>query len=109
MKYIKKFESQIITELNLSFGDLTELPELPDTLKEFVCANNKLTKLSELPGTLEKLFCSKNNLTELPDLPDTLKILGCKGNKLPYYDLKGYWKWFEETYPWKVAAKKYNM
>ena len=82
MKYLKTFEQQIITELDLSNKNLTELPELPDTLVTLYCGDNQLIELPDLPDTLEYLYCSKNNLTSLPELPETLKELYCSNNKL---------------------------
>ena len=87
MKYIKKYKlfENVVTELYLSGRNLTELPGLPDTLKE--------------------LYCYNNNLTELPELPETLVCLDCGYNKLPYKDLNGYWKWYYNKYPERLAAK----
>ena len=81
MKYIKKYQlfDKVITELNLSNQNLTELPELPDTL--------------------EILYCHNNKLTELPELPETLEYLECDHNNLPYDNLKSYWKWYYNKYP----------
>ena len=68
MKYLKTFEQQIITELDLSDSNLTELPDLPNTLKTLSCDNNQLTELPDLPDTLEELRCSYNELKKLPDI-----------------------------------------
>jgi Leucine-rich repeat (LRR) protein len=72
----------LITELNLSWKHLTELPVLPDTLEYLDCFNNQLIKLPDLPDTLKKLNCHSNQLTELPELPDKLETLWCSYNKL---------------------------
>ena len=98
-----------LKELICSNNKLTSLPDLPNALERLYCYNNKLKSLPDLPDTLEKLSCYNNKLTFLPDLPNTLKYLYCYNNELPYYNLESYWKWFEKTYPWKVAAKKYNL
>ena len=100
-----------LEELSCSDNELTSLPDLPDTLLRLYCPNNQLTSLPDLSSlvNLRSLFCYDNKLTSLPDLPDTLQILWCHNNQLPYYNLESYWKWFEETYPEKVAAKKYNL
>jgi Leucine-rich repeat (LRR) protein len=90
-------------------NELISLPDLPDILEELHCSNNQFTSLPDLPDTLLRLFCYNNQLTFLPDLPDTLEYLDCQNNQLPYNDLKEYKKWFEKTYPEKVAAKKYNL
>ena len=121
----KIFEANNITELNYNSQNLSELPELPDTLEILYCHNNNLSELPELPDTLETLYCHNNNLSELPELPDTLielscynnnlselpqlpdtlEILDCEDNKLPYDDLEGYWKWFHEYYPVNYPEK----
>jgi Leucine-rich repeat (LRR) protein len=127
MKYIKTYEQSIgitfqewlknhpqdlnTTIIDCSYSNLIDLDGIEQftNLKGLFCYNNQLTSLPDLPDILKYLNCDNNQLTSLPDLPDTLKILICSDNKLPYNDLKGYWKWFEKTYPEKVAAKKYNL
>ena len=51
--------------LNCSNNELTELPNLPNTLIELICSNNKLTELTNLPNTLIKLNCGNNKLIKL--------------------------------------------
>ena len=67
-----------MTTLNLSYQDLTELPQLPQSLQILCCDNNNLTELPQLPQSLKLLYCSYNNLSELPQLPG-----GCR----PPFDL----------------------
>jgi len=66
-----------ITQLNL-----TSLPDLPPTLRELHCSDNRLTVLPVLPPTLRRLICGGNLLTVLPELPPTLETLTCAVNKL---------------------------
>ena len=50
MKYIKTYEeNKVIIKLNYFDNHLSELPELPDTLKELNCNFNNLIELPELP------------------------------------------------------------
>jgi len=51
MKYIKKYRlfENVVTELDLSYHNLNELPKLPETLEYLDCRNNKLTKLPDSP------------------------------------------------------------
>ena len=112
--YDKYFESNTnifdgVTVIDRINSDLTELPELPNTLKTLYCFNNNLTELPELPDTLEELDCSNNNLIKLPELPDTLEELDCSGNNLPYNDLEEYKIWHKWKYPWKYSAKNFNI
>ena len=55
-----------ITELDLSYKKLNELPDL-----------SKYTNL-------EILYCNHNNLTNLDNLPQSLKELDCDNNPLIY-------------------------
>ena len=52
------------------------------------CSNNNLTELPELPNSLSYLSCFTNNLTELPDLPNSLNELycSCNNDNLIYID-----------------------
>ena len=61
--------------LDLSWLQLTSLPELPSNLQVLLCFNNNLTSLPELPSSLLNLRCFRNNLMKLPDLPSGLKYL----------------------------------
>ena len=63
-------------------NNLTELPNLPNSLIELYCSNNELTELPDLPNSLIYLECYYNNLTELPILPNTLIYLNCHHNNL---------------------------
>jgi Leucine-rich repeat (LRR) protein len=80
LQYIK--ESKEVIRLNYSDQELTELPELPNSLQSLWCDDNKLTSLPKLPNSLQKLNCSFNQLIELPKLPDSLQVLYCFRNKL---------------------------
>ena len=62
--------------------NLTELPNLPNSLIELYCSTNELTELPDLPNSLIYLECYYNNLTELPILPNTLIYLNCHHNNL---------------------------
>ncbi len=91
-----------LTELNLE--NLVNLTNLS-------CYNNRLTELNvEKLVNLKYLYCYSNKLTEL-NLENliNLKSLYCSNNKLPYNNLEEYNKWFEQTYPEKIAAKRYNL
>src|SRR3989344_3546201 len=78
-------EQKIDIELDLSFSQLTELPEnLPSSLQKLYCSNNKLTELPEnLPNSLQILYCYSNQLTKLPEnLPNSIQELDCSSNQL---------------------------
>lgn len=75
---------ECVTELKLQHNNLTELPELPQSLEKLFCYGNALTSLPEqLPPKLTRLSCQYNKLTQLPEkLPETLIILECINNCL---------------------------
>jgi E3 ubiquitin-protein ligase SspH2 len=67
---------------------ISDLPNLPQTLKELYCEDNDLAYLPELPATLRILSCQNNeNLTRLPNLPIKLKKLICDKAILDYYGI----------------------
>jgi hypothetical protein len=71
-----------ITHIVCIWNNLTQLPQLPHSLKILYCNNNKLTQLPQLHHSLEKLICYGNKLTQLPKLPHSLKTLLCTSNNL---------------------------
>jgi Leucine-rich repeat (LRR) protein len=70
-----------ITHLDCHNECLTELKDIPSTIKWLDCSNNKLTDLNNLPETLEYLDCSHNPITKLPVLPN-LTYLNCSSTIL---------------------------
>jgi len=78
-------------------NNLTSLPELPNSLEYLDFDNNQLTSLPELPNSLEYLYCKYNKLTSLPELPNSLIYLDCDNNNLPFVNLDEYKKWYKEN------------
>ncbi len=77
---LSKFQN--MKTLNISYNNLTELPNLPNRLVTLRCNKNQLSQLPRLPSTLESLSCFHNQLSVLPDLPDGLTELICNHNQL---------------------------
>ena len=71
-----------LKKFDCNYCDLTELPNLPNSLEYLSCNENKLTELPDLPNSLIDLSCNDNKLTELPDLPNSLTHLYCSDNNL---------------------------
>lgn len=69
-----------LKELDCEGNQLTELPDLPNTLEGLDCESNQLTELPELPSTLAVLDCSQNQIEQLPKLPEKLNNLSCGEN-----------------------------
>ena len=53
-KCLKQLE--FVKILDCSYNQLTQLPELPNSLKNLSCWNNQLTQLPELPNSLIYLY-----------------------------------------------------
>ena len=68
--------------LELSFNEISFLPELPETLICLRCKFNKLKMLPNLPSRMEMLQVSSNLLTKLPPLPKTLEMLVINDNPI---------------------------
>ena len=78
-----------ITELNISWRGLTELPSWVSEckkLKKLHCDSNNITRLDNLPQGLKKLCCQYNQITHLDNLPQKLKELYCYNNKITHLD-----------------------
>lgn len=63
-------------------SEITELPEISNSVKDLNCSHNKIEQILHLPEDLEELNCSYNELTKLPKLPTNLKILFCDNNQI---------------------------
>lgn len=64
-------------------NELTELPEVSDSLRKLILNNNKLTALPELPKLLTDLFFSNNLLTASPQsLPQSLIRIDLSSNQI---------------------------
>jgi len=68
--------------LDCSDTQITSLPKLPQSLQALYCYNTQLTSLPELPNSLQKLFCFNTQITSLPELPDSLHTLYCSNTPL---------------------------
>ena len=62
--------------------NLTNLGDLPMSLKRLECSRNQLTTLPDLHVGLLYLSCNHNQLTSLPDLPVGLAHISCNYNQL---------------------------
>jgi hypothetical protein len=61
---------------------ITNIINIPDSVKLLDCKNNRIKNFKNLPISLEKLLCDNNLLTNLDNLPGGLKFLSCDENKL---------------------------
>lgn len=69
-----------LVKLDCSCNEITQIINIPKSLKKLDCYSNIITSLNNLPSNLEDLDCSNNNLTSLDNLPTNLKYLECNGN-----------------------------
>ncbi len=73
---------QNLRELQLNSTQIVNWPILPQSLREFRCDDNNITTMPVLPDSLTRLDCMGNQLTSLPPLPSTLLHLYCSGNPI---------------------------
>ena len=66
------------------YASLADKLKIPDNATEYWCFNNNLSELPELPKSLKILSCSNNTLTLLPELPQSLELLSCNDNNIKY-------------------------
>lgn len=70
-------------ELNLTMiPHLSELPEIPNRVKNLRLSGTDIETLESLPPNLISLFCENTRLKRLPELPNTLRILFCNNTPL---------------------------
>jgi hypothetical protein len=70
-----------LEELFCGFNKLAELPQLPVTLEQLYCHDNRLPSLGLLHEGLQELYCGYNKLTEHPALPSTCTEFNGVGNQ----------------------------
>ena len=70
--------------LNLSYLNITSLPELPSGLQGLWCSHTQLSSLPLLPSGLTVLECFDTPLTSLPELPSHLEWLWCANTCITY-------------------------
>jgi len=75
-----------LVKLDCSCNLITQIINIPKSLKKLNCYGNFITSLDNLPENLEDLVCSHNNLTLLDNLPTNLKYLECNGNQIESLD-----------------------
>jgi hypothetical protein len=77
---IQYFKS--LGHLSCGSNQLTNLPNLPNSIYTLHCGHNDLTSLSTLPTSIASLTCDFNHLTSIPELPDNMYHLDCDHNML---------------------------
>ena len=70
-----------MNSLNLSYRDLTSLPDLTDIV-DLDCSNNQLTELTNLPESLKYLEAENNQISYIDSFPEKLIIINLKNNNL---------------------------
>jgi hypothetical protein len=73
-----------VLTLNLSKKNIKDVLDLEDfnILEELDCSNNEITEIINIPYSLKYLNCSNNKIKSLIDLPQDLIGLNCKKNPL---------------------------
>lgn len=70
-----------MNSLNLSYRDLTSLPDLTDIV-DLDCSHNQLTELTNLPESLKYLEAENNQISYIDSFPEKLIIINLKNNNL---------------------------
>jgi hypothetical protein len=99
-----------VNHIFIGEGNITEILNLPQSLKKLECSNNLLSSLSNLPqgivevnvshnmitkldlkqlSKLQKLNCSWNRLNTLNDIPDSITDINVNNNNIVEIDLSG--------------------
>ena len=63
--------------LDLSYLNLTSIPELPDTIERLKLGGNPITELNNLPTNLKYLECQGTNIKNLDNLPKHITYINC--------------------------------
>jgi hypothetical protein len=72
---------KVLNILNKNIRGILNLGRF-DNLEELYCSNNKITEIINIPKTLKYLNCENNKITKLYNLPDNLTGINCKKNQL---------------------------
>ena len=77
-----------VSEMNISSKNITGSLDFRRFTKliKLDCSGNKITELNNLPNTLKNLFCDENNITQLDNLPELLEELNCGYNPIMRLD-----------------------
>jgi Leucine-rich repeat (LRR) protein len=74
-----------VAKLDISYNDIKELENLPDSLYSLNCSHNRLDykgmKSIALLDKLQSLNCSNNHISKLPELPKHLAYLNISNNQ----------------------------
>lgn len=71
-----------LENLCCEFNKITQIINIPLTLKKLYCSHNFIKFLDEICDGLELLSCSNNLIESLDNLPSTLRILDCNTNRI---------------------------
>jgi hypothetical protein len=72
--------------LDLTWLDLTELPEIPEKVKRLYCGSNPITKIGKLPKGLKVLNCSDSFITKFENIPDSVREVICSKTYIESFD-----------------------
>ena len=91
-------------ELDISYRNLRELPDIPDNVIRLNCSGNHIKRIDKLPEGLVALNCENNGLETIENLPDGLEILKAGFNSLEKVNLSNCYKLHSVSF----AGNKFN-
>lgn len=73
---------QSLKKLYCEYNSISNLDNLPSSILILSCSDNLIRNLDNLPYGIKNLNCSHNLITNLDNLPSTIEFLDCSYNKL---------------------------
>jgi hypothetical protein len=82
VEYYKEHEQEQNYCLIFTNYRMTELPEIPDSVRVLTLTSTHITSIPKLPTQLQILYANQTPLTQLPQLPPKLRKLHVNNTKL---------------------------
>lgn len=71
-----------LKQLQLSYNQLSMLPNLPNNLEELYISNNDLTSLPALPAALKTVYFNGNQISQWPNFGNSIRMINAADNQL---------------------------
>ena len=85
---IDSLPNVIIASLDLSFNNLTSIPNFPDQASQIILNNNNISSIPEVSSNVQLLKINNNNISCWPVFPSSLMVIEIQNN--PFHCLPNY-------------------